>query len=210
MARWYEGAEESAFKPTAGGYVFQPPTLTWPFGHPRAYLVNEAQKSALAACLRRQRLQTLLALMAFMLITLGSSVLIAATGAVVRLSPAGFAAGFMVILAVAIAVALGPYLFAVRAMRPLLAAAPRTDERITTGEQLQRLAGAVSPKLLWLGGVGGIMMMVGSLMTLADAMAEGHSVLRFPWQVLTLVFGALLTGYFVYLGRLRRKARQSA
>jgi hypothetical protein len=71
------------------------------------------------------------------------------------------------------------------------------------------LAGAISPKLLWLGGVGGIMMMVGSLMTLADAMAAGHSVIRFPWQILTLVFGAVLTSYFVYLGRLRQKGGQS-
>ena len=210
MPRWYEGAEESAFKPTAGGYVFQPPTLTWPFGRGPAYLVNEAQKAALAACLRRQRLQTLLAMMAFMLIALGSGVLIAVTGAVARLSPAGFAASFIVILVVAMAIALLPYFFAVRAMRPLLAEAPRTDERITTGEQLQRLAGAISPKLLWLGGAGGIMMIVGSLMSIAATVAEGHSVFRFPWQILTLVFGALLTSYFVYLGRLRRKARRSA
>ena len=60
MARWYEGAEESAFKPTAGGYVFQQPSPTWPFGRPVAYLVDEAQKAALIGCLRRQRLQILL------------------------------------------------------------------------------------------------------------------------------------------------------
>jgi hypothetical protein len=36
-----------------------------------------------------------------------------------------------------------------------------------------------------------------------------HSVIRFPWQILTLVFGAVLTSYFVYLGRLRQKGGQS-
>lgn len=206
MARWYEGAEESAFKPTAGGYVFQLPSLTWPFGRPAAYLVDEAQKAALAACLRRQRLQTLLVMMVFMLISLGLGVVIGVSGALARLSPAGFAAGFIATFLVVIAIALLPYFYALRAMRPLLAGVPRTDERITTGEQFERLAGAVSPKLLWLGGAGGMMMIVGSLMSFGDAMADGHSVFRFSWQISTLGFGALLTGYFVYLGMLRRKA----
>jgi hypothetical protein len=210
MARWYEGAEESAFKPTAGGYVFQPPNLTWPFGRPRAYLVDAAQKVALVACLRRQRLQILLIMMVFMLIVAGSSVLIAATGTAARLSPAGLAAGFIVVFFVVIAIALLPYFYAVRAMRPLLAGAPRTEERITIGEQFQRLAGAISPKVLWLGGVGGTLMTVGSLMTIGDALSEGRSAFGFPWQISTLVVGALLTSYFIHLGTLRRKARRNA
>jgi len=207
MARWYEGAEESAFKPTAGGYVFQQPT--WPFGRPVAYLVDEAQKAALVACLWRLRLQILLIMMAFMPIVAGSSVMVAATDAAARLSRAEFAAGFMVLFLVVIALALFPYVYAVRAMRLLLAGAPRTQERITIGEQLQRLAGAISPKALWLGGVGGILMIVGGLMSIGDAMSEGRSVLRFPWQIFTLTNGALLTGYFIYLGTLRRKANRS-
>ena len=209
MARWYEGAEESAFKPTAGGYVFQQPSPTWPFGRPVAYLVDEAQKAALIGCLRRQRLQILLVMMVFMLIVAGSSVLIAATGAATRLSGAEFAAGFIVIFLGWIAIALLPYFHAVRAMRLLLADAPRTEERITIGEQFQRLAGAISPKVLWLGGAGGVLMIVGSLMTIGDAMSEGRTVLWFPWQLSTLVVGALLTSYFIYLGTLRRKANRS-
>jgi len=46
-------------------------------------------------------------------------------------------------------------------------------------------------------------------MTIGDAMSEGRTVLWFPWQLSTLVVGALLTSYFIYLGTLRRKANRS-
>src|SRR4249919_3234019 len=39
MAKWYEGAEEAAFKPVADGFVFQPPGLLWPFTRSRAYVL---------------------------------------------------------------------------------------------------------------------------------------------------------------------------
>jgi hypothetical protein len=51
MAKWYE---ETSFRPTAGGYVFQTPN-PWLLGPSRRYLVNEAQKAEIAACLRRRQ-----------------------------------------------------------------------------------------------------------------------------------------------------------
>ncbi|HEY6259036.1 MAG TPA: hypothetical protein VIY51_24935 [Xanthobacteraceae bacterium] len=210
MARWYEGAEEAAFKPVGGGYVFQPPTLSWPLTRAPAYLVNEAQKAELAACLRRQRVQTILVMMVVMLVGLGLGVLIAATGAALRISTVEFIAVFVMTLLAVIAIAFLPYFFAVRAMRPLLAGAPRTEERIATGERLQRIAQTVSPKLLWLGGAGGIMMIVGNLMTIADEISGGRAVFVFPWQIFGLVVGALLTSYFVYLGILRKRSKVGA
>jgi hypothetical protein len=52
MAGLYDGLEEAQFKPIAGGYVFQT-NNPWFFGPPRRYLVNEAQKVEIAACLRK-------------------------------------------------------------------------------------------------------------------------------------------------------------
>ena len=55
MGRWYEGAEEAAFKAVSGGYVAQLPGPNL-LGRSRSYLVNEAQKAEIVAVLRRQRL----------------------------------------------------------------------------------------------------------------------------------------------------------
>jgi amino acid transporter len=117
------------------------------------------------------------------------------------------AAVLVVVLLAVFAIALVPYFIALRAMRPLLADLPRTDERITTGEQFQRIATSVSPKVLWLGGVGGVLMIVGNLMTVFDPLSEGRTVSTFPWQLFGVLVGAALTGYFVYLGILRRKSQ---
>ena len=91
MAKWYEGAEEAAFKPVAGGYLFQAPN-PWPFGRSSAYLVNEAQKATLAARLRRMRRQILRLAVLFMVLAVVVSGIVGTTGAWDALSPAGFAA----------------------------------------------------------------------------------------------------------------------
>jgi hypothetical protein len=51
MRGLYEGIEEAAFQPTAGGYVFQMKN-PWFFGSSQHFLVNESQKARLAECLR--------------------------------------------------------------------------------------------------------------------------------------------------------------
>jgi hypothetical protein len=51
MRGLYDGIEEVAFKPTAGGYVFQA-NNRWLFGPKQRFLVNEAQKAEIAACIR--------------------------------------------------------------------------------------------------------------------------------------------------------------
>jgi hypothetical protein len=52
LAGLYDGLEEVAFKPVAGGYVFQT-SSPWLIGRQRRYFVNEAQKAEIAACLRQ-------------------------------------------------------------------------------------------------------------------------------------------------------------
>lgn len=209
MARWYEGAEESAFKPVAGGYVFQMPSWSWPFGRSAGYLVNETQKEAIAACLRRQRGQTLLLMLGLMLVGVAGGLIIAMGHPQSSLSTGAIVAVFAVVLAGSFAVALVPYLIAMRAIRPLLTGLPRTDERITMNEQLQRLAGAISPKVLWVAGVSGCLSIIAAFVSIADELAEGRAGSMLP-QTLWLVFGVLLTSYFIYLIILRRRAKAGA
>ena len=47
----YDGLEEASFKPVDGGYIFQS-SNPWCFGPSHNYLVNEAQKVAIASCIR--------------------------------------------------------------------------------------------------------------------------------------------------------------
>jgi hypothetical protein len=63
MAGLYEGLEEVAFKRIPDGYVFQTNNL-WLFGPRRRFLVNEAQKRAVAACIR----ETLISIKPFVFI----------------------------------------------------------------------------------------------------------------------------------------------
>ena len=208
MAKWYEGAEEAAFKPTAGGYVFQPPSLLWPFVRPRGYVVDEAQKSVLAALLRRQRRLILFFVVAYVLIGLALGVAIAMLAVAQRLSPTELVAVVAVTVLAVIPIVIVPHLYLVRAMRPLLANLPHTDERITVNEQLQSLAGAISVKLLWLGGIGGVMMIIGNIANLAEVISEGRAGSRLYGPLFCQLIGAVLTSYFVYLAILRTRLKR--
>jgi hypothetical protein len=209
MAKWYEGAEEAAFKPVAEGYVFQAPN-PWPFGRTRSYLVNEAQKARLAARLRRMRRQILLLAGLVMLLAVVLSAVVGMTGAGDALSLPAFAAIVAVTILVMLSVPLVPHLLLMRDLPALLAGLQRTDERVTVGEQLQSVATSISVWLLVLGGVGGALMVIGNIVSLADAISHGRSGTDLYGSVLALAFGLLLTGYFSYLGILKAKLKRDA
>src|SRR4051812_40646874 len=59
MPSWYASANEASFRPTQGGHVFQAPS-PWMFARPGYYLVNDAQRAQLLACLARWRLLLLI------------------------------------------------------------------------------------------------------------------------------------------------------
>jgi hypothetical protein len=210
MAKWYEGAEEAAFKPVADGYVFQPPSLFWPFKPSPGYLVNEVQKAELAACLRRQRRRVFFLLVVYVLIVLGLMVAVGMSDALLRISSWVFVAIVIVTALAVIPIVIVPHIYLVHTMRPLLADLPRTDERITLGDQLHSLATAISGKLLALGGIGGGMMIIGNVVSLVDAIAEDRGGSRLYGPILGLVFGALLTSYFAYLALLKRRLKRKA
>ena len=77
-------------------------------------------------------------------------------------------------------------------------------------EQLQGVAAAISGKILLLGGIGGALMIVGNVVSLAEAISEGHTGSDLLGPVFLLAFGVLLTGYFGYLAVLKAKLKRNA
>src|SRR5829696_6496217 len=114
------GLDEMSFKRTPEGWVFQAPSLLAPFGHSAHYIVNDAQKAAIAAQLRR--------MWAWTLVLIG----VAAAGTPIlfdKLSipvPGGMIGRSLVSASALIIVTFGVVLWHMRAIRPLLAGAQST------------------------------------------------------------------------------------
>jgi hypothetical protein len=103
-----------------------------------------------------------------------------------------------------------PQIYLIRALRPLLADAPRTRERIRLSEQLPKSAASVSTKVLVVGIIGGLAMIGGSILELLDTfLASGHLAGSVLYSSSILVAG-LLTFYFIYLVRLKAKLQRTA
>jgi hypothetical protein len=216
MPRWYERANEASFKLVEGGYVFQAPS-PWIFVRPTYYLVNNAKKAEILARLGRWRLLLLLPGPAILCLMLPLILFPSAIGRL--LSPlyqqlgTGLFAPFlftvlMLLMAPLIAV---PQIYLARALRPLLADAPPTEERIKLAEQLPKVAIAVSTKLLTIGLVGALAMVVASGLLLLDAFLEGQLAGSALFSLsIFAVMGGLLTFYFIYLLRLKAKGKCAA
>jgi hypothetical protein len=56
--------------------------------------------------------------------------------------------------------------------------------------------GAISGKLLWSGGTGGVLMIIGNIVSLAGVISQGRVGSLLYWPVFGLLVGALLTSYF--------------
>lgn len=218
MARWYECANEASFKSTPGGHVFQAPS-PWMLARPRYYLVNDAQKAALLARLGKWRLLLMIATVMELLLTLSITLpMILWPGPFARLFvPLHNQLGtglFASVLAVAMILPIVllfavPQIHLARTLRSVLADAPQTDERITLGEQLPKIATSVSGKVLIVGLIGGLAMMSGGIAGMADAFLEGHLARSAPANAAILIIGGLLGSYFIYLLRLKAKSKQT-
>jgi hypothetical protein len=209
MAGWYERAVQTSFKPTEGGYVFQCPN-PWLFGRLRSYLVNEAQKESLAACLR-QRQRLILWLMAiYVLIAVGITLLFGSSSAAPDPTTAGFFGVLALTMLGMLALALVPHFYLMQKIRPLLAQLQRTDERITLLEQLFGVAAVISPAHLALGGLGGFLIAVANIKTIVEEITEGRPGSQLYWSALGLLVGTLMASYFMYLAILRRKLKRKA
>jgi hypothetical protein len=208
-ARWYARANEASFKPTEGGYVFQAPS-PWMFARPSYYVVSAAKKAEISAHLDRWRLLLFLPLFGMICVTVPVIAFPSLLSPLYRQLGPGLFPLFlftvsMLLLAPLIAV---PQIYLARALRPLLADAPRTKERIKLAEQLHMVAAAVSTKWLVIGLVSAVAMMVASGLLLLDAFLEGHvaSSTLFSSAILAGMGGALAF-YFIFLLRLKAKAK---
>ena len=217
--KWYARANEASFKPTSGGYVFQAPS-PWIFARPRYYLVSETQKAQLLAGLARWRLLLIVAVVS-------NFALVGALVFLMQSAPATFARplvplaqslgsfGFVLLLFAVFALMTAPVLampqvYLAGVLRAGLVGAPLTDERIRISDQLPKIATSVSRTVLAVGLIAGSVLIVSSLLILLDGYLEGH-LLRGALQMIpALLFGALLTAYFVYLLRLRARQKQAA
>lgn len=211
---WYEARIEAAFKSVEGGYVVRAPN-PWVFARPRYYLVNEAQKIEIAARLGRwlQLLTTLKILFSFIL--------------VMTLAPATFerlilprfhqlgASVFTLLMIFLIALLVASFvvirqIFLARPLRPLLADAPHTEERIKFRERLATIAAFVSTEALVLELGVGLGLVGTSVLLLFAAFPQGHLARTIPLSSVLLVAGGLMAAFSGYLIGLKAKLKREA
>jgi hypothetical protein len=58
------------------------------------------------------------------------------------------------------------------------------------------------------GGLGGLAIAAGNILSLSQAISEGRIGLDLVWPLLALVFGVLLAAYFGYLALLKMKLKR--
>jgi hypothetical protein len=135
------------FKQVPGGYIFQQPN-PWIFGRSSRYLVNEAQKAALLAIVtpRRPVVRGAVILAGVLLWAVAASILVWAFSS----HDEPTALDVIAIIVLIVGPMLGALIVALqrnlRRMRPILAGASRTDQRITRGELRRAMANAMSMK----------------------------------------------------------------
>jgi hypothetical protein len=215
MPRWYEGANEASFKSVDGGYVFQSPS-PWIFARPSYYLVNEAKKAEILVPMGRWRL-LLLSLPAILVSIMLVPILLPETFGhlllpAFRLLGTGlFSLLLFVVMILLVAPLIAvPQIYLARSLRPLLADAPRTEQRIKVAEQLPKIAASVSGKVFVIGLVSALGMVGSGGLLLLDAFLEGRLAGSSLYTAsFLLVAGMLLASYFVYLIRLKAEMKRA-
>jgi hypothetical protein len=195
MAGLYDGMEEAPFKRVEGGYVFQARNPRF-FGRSRHYLVNEAQKAEIAACLR----DTLRKLKPWVMVAMVVLPLLICGGvfSLVTLGRATFLNTFAFILAVLVPYIAWTHIYMLRRLRPLIVDLPRTNQKITLGEGLTSFNVHMSFKFrLWLLCAMSLCV-IGSLMMMAGAFIDGHFVRTFVLTAPGMILGGF---YATYLGK---------
>jgi len=189
------------------------------FAWPRYYLVNDAQKAELLVGLGRWRLLLMIATVLELALTFSITLpIILWPGPFARLfvpmhdhlGTGLFATVLAAIMIVPIVSLFAvPQVYLARVLRPVVADAPRSDERITVAEQLPKIAASVSARVLAVGLIAGLAMTGGSLLQMFDAYLQGHLARSAPTNGAIFTAGALLIAYFVYLLRLKAKSKQA-
>lgn len=207
MAGWLEGIEEAAFRPApGGGHVFMSPH-PWLLARPRYYLVNDAQKAAIGQYVRkRARLALLFAPIAIVLIALFAILLV--YGGLPRLPPILVGIAFAAVLVLPMLIV--PHVYFMRMVGPIVKDLPLTDQKFTTREQFSSVAKAMPNWLVYGGMVGGVLMIVGAMMSMYDLLSAGRPAVRWISPIISMTGGVLFVAYFAYLANLKKKATKAS
>ena len=205
--------EAVLFKPVGDRYVFQAPN-PWVFGRKRRFLVDDAQKQELLAIVtpRRPVLWASAITLAILLWTVAVAILAWAVSP--HPDPTALDALAMAVLIVipilgALVVALQRNL---RRMRPILAGAPRTEERITPSELRQAITKAISlRRALILGAVwAGIGLLQVPNLVIRDGQHPLFSDVQSYLNALTLIVATGLAVYYLVLAIRKFRQKEAA
>jgi hypothetical protein len=100
-------------------------------------------------------------------------------------------------------------IYLARALRPVLANAPRTDERIRVAEQLAKIAVSGPGWVFAFALVGGLAAMSLSIVQMFDDFRAALLARSAPANAPLLIVGGLMIAYIVYLVRLRAKSKRT-
>jgi hypothetical protein len=203
--------EAALFKRSGERYIYQAPH-PWLLGRTKRYLVTEAQKAQLMTILAARRPKLRIALVAG-----GVSAWALAAGLIAwALSPHDNPT-VTDALAITALVAIPLYLACVAALhwqlrriRPILAEAPRTNERITRREMRKAMTGAMSVRKSLLLAATWVFVCVTQVAILVDRSwhhAALFSNVQSYFNTFTAVLGALLALYFLAVAIRKVEAR---
>jgi hypothetical protein len=198
MGKWFDGAVEARFKSMSGGYLAKLPPRNL-LGRSEWYLVNETQKTEIAAILRSR--QCLGLCMAGVCIVLGAAYGLLAD--LLDLTRQQMRFGLPVALLAMMATGVVPILYVRHKLAPLLAMLEPTDLRVTLREQTETLARDIPRNVLVVGIVCGLTLIVANLVVLAGQAYEGRPLGAMIGNMLGAVCAGLLTAYLVRLIVLR-------
>ena len=202
--------EAALFKPAEDGYVFQPAN-PWIFGRKDRYLVDDAQKRELLAIVvpRRPVLRVIVITAAILLWAVVISLLVWVFAG--RSDPS--ALDFAIIAVLIIVPLYGALVVSLyrnkRRMAPILAAARRTDERITGREIRSAMGKAISLRRAL--SLGALWMFVGAIQVVNLIIRDArHPMFSDVQSYLSLFTLTIAAGLAVYYGVLAiRKLRQT-
>jgi hypothetical protein len=95
-----------------------------------------------------------------------------------------------------------------RKIEPLLTQLPRTDARASLHEQIFGVAAVIGNLHLVMGGVGGALIAISNIKTIAESLSEGQADPQLVWPAIGLLIGVLMASYFAYLAFLKRKLKR--
>ena len=198
MVGMFQRMAEAVFKPVPGGHVFQAPH-PWLFGPRQFYLVNDTQKAVILECFGRHQRAFFPLLIVGMLLIVAISMTLSFLGwnFILTLVITGVI-GLIPILVI-------PHVHLMRMLSPLIKDLPKSDQRITQRELLEKVAVNTPLWLLIVGLAGGAIMILGAMLGLVDAVIEPRGGGRWIQPLFTLIGGGILLAYFIYLARLRGK-----